>query len=409
MPNDKIDSLKIGSTTYDIDLPPDATPSINYLTVNDAGVYFNTSNRCISSFHDNYVGSVYDFCDDTGSGFFQLRTLNWDDTPFSIHYEYDDGEDAASYDWIFPMEDGTLALRSDLGCSSVAYCSTAASTAAKTASMPYYNRLSNGTRILLRTTISNTATSNVTLNVNSTGAKTVKIAGSAVTSSNWPAGDYIAYYNGTNWDLTRIYLTDNNTNYYPIRSYTSGLQISTYSGSTDCQLYVPNATTSQKGVATIMTQTQFDTATGGTSPSSTVNPIVDLIYPIGSIFMSASASADPNSLFTGTTWVAIQDSFLLAKGSSYPTLGATGGTPTHSHTLSQAYAQITAFNDGSYYPVVYKEVNNKPEWNSSAGVRSSAYYSTTKSSTYGAQVAGQTDQQTNMPPYIVVNVWKRTA
>ena len=29
---DKIDSLKIGSTSYDIDLPPDATPSIASLT-----------------------------------------------------------------------------------------------------------------------------------------------------------------------------------------------------------------------------------------------------------------------------------------------------------------------------------------------------------------------------------------
>jgi len=46
--------------------------------------------------------------------------------------------------------------------------------------------------------------------------------------------------------LNDIRTTDNN--YYPIRSYTSGLQISTYSGSLNCQLYVPYATTSQKGV-----------------------------------------------------------------------------------------------------------------------------------------------------------------
>jgi hypothetical protein len=30
---DKIDQLKIGNTSYDIDLPPDATPSIAGLTV----------------------------------------------------------------------------------------------------------------------------------------------------------------------------------------------------------------------------------------------------------------------------------------------------------------------------------------------------------------------------------------
>ena len=54
---------------------------------------------------------------------------------------------------------------------------------------------------------------------------------------------------------TTIALTDNNTNYYPIRSYTSGLQISSYSGSADCQLYVPNATYSQAGVVTTADQT----------------------------------------------------------------------------------------------------------------------------------------------------------
>ena len=40
------------------------------------------------------------------------------------------------------------------------------------------------------------------------------------------------------------------TNYYPIRSYTSGLQISSYSGSSNCQLYVPNASLNQSGVVT---------------------------------------------------------------------------------------------------------------------------------------------------------------
>ena len=33
---DKIDQLKIGNTSYDIDLPPDATPSIASLTVSGA-------------------------------------------------------------------------------------------------------------------------------------------------------------------------------------------------------------------------------------------------------------------------------------------------------------------------------------------------------------------------------------
>lgn len=48
--------------------------------------------------------------------------------------------------------------------------------------------------------------------------------------------------------------TDTNTNYYPIRVYTSGFPISSYSGSTDCALYVPYASTSQAGVVDTLDQ-----------------------------------------------------------------------------------------------------------------------------------------------------------
>jgi hypothetical protein len=83
--------------------------------------------------------------------------------------------------------------------SSLAYCETAASTAAKTATMPGF-ALSSGQYIFLRTTTTNSATSNVTLNINSTGNKPVKIGNSSTnpTASNFPAGDYLAKYDGTN-------------------------------------------------------------------------------------------------------------------------------------------------------------------------------------------------------------------
>lgn len=60
--------------------------------------------------------------------------------------------------------------------------------------------LSSGQYIFLRTTTTNSATSSVTLNINSTGAKPVKIGNSSTnpTASNFPAGDYIANYDGTN-------------------------------------------------------------------------------------------------------------------------------------------------------------------------------------------------------------------
>ena len=78
--------------------------------------------------------------------------------------------------------------------------------------MPKFALVNNAT-ILVRVSTTNSATSNVTLNVNSTGAKSIYIGGSAWSTSNQlNAGDYLATYDGTYWKLTRIYLSDTDTN-----------------------------------------------------------------------------------------------------------------------------------------------------------------------------------------------------
>ena len=104
--------------------------------------------------------------------------------------------------------------------SGVAYCSTAAATATKTATMPGFE-LVTGQRILLQTTNTNSATSNVKLSVNGTTAKPIKIGTSNVTSSNFPAAWWIANYDGTNWVLTRVYLSDTNTDTMVTQSATT--------------------------------------------------------------------------------------------------------------------------------------------------------------------------------------------
>ena len=59
---------------------------------------------------------------------------------------------------------------------------------------------------------------------------------------------------------------------------------------------------------------------------------IDNIYPVGSIYISVN-STNPSQLFGGI-WEQIQNTFLLAAGSSY-TAGATGGSATMAHTHSQ--------------------------------------------------------------------------
>lgn len=60
--------------------------------------------------------------------------------------------------------------------------------------------------------------------------------------------------------------------------------------------------------------------------------LIDLIYPVGSIYMSVNATS-PAALFGGT-WEQIQDRFLLAAGSTYDA-GSTGGEATHQLSVEE--------------------------------------------------------------------------
>lgn len=81
-------------------------------------------------------------------------------------------------------------------------CSTAAGTAAKTASLSGF-ALKNGARVIVKFTNANTATSNVTLNIQSTGAKKITYKGNDLTATDsWEAGTTIEFvYNGTSWEM----------------------------------------------------------------------------------------------------------------------------------------------------------------------------------------------------------------
>ena len=79
---------------------------------------------------------------------------------------------------------------------------TAASTAAKTASMSNYTATANR-YVVINFQYANTSASAITLNINGTGAKPLYINGVASSSSNYSfaAGPYILWYNGTNYYL----------------------------------------------------------------------------------------------------------------------------------------------------------------------------------------------------------------
>ena len=92
-------------------------------------------------------------------------------------------------------------------------CSTAAGTAAKTVALTGF-KLDTGSRVMVKFTVTNTA-ANPTLNVNSTGAKSIMYRGSAITADYLAANRvYEFVYDGTNYELVGDINTDTNTKLY---------------------------------------------------------------------------------------------------------------------------------------------------------------------------------------------------
>lgn len=116
--------------------------------------------------------------------------------------------------------------------------------------------------------------------------------------------------------------------------------------------------------------------------------------PVGAIFLSVTEESPAASY--GGTWERIKDRFLLAAGDTY-TAGATGGAATHTLT--------TAEMPNHYHSLggeVVKWVNG---YGNLAGAVSGSY----GQGISGTQYAGGGGAHNNMPPYLVVYVWKRVA
>ena len=103
-----------------------------------------------------------------------------------------------------------------------------------------------------------------------------------------------------------------------------------------------------------------------------ITEICNVIYPIGSIYISIN-NIEPSSLFGGT-WEKLEDRFLLASGKTY-TNGNIGGEATHKLTIDEM---------PSHTHTLEAQPNNLTS-------------------------TGNSQPHNNMPPYLVVNMWKRTA
>lgn len=132
---------------------------------------------------------------------------------------------------------------------------------------------------------------------------------------------------------------------------------------------------------------------------------VDTIYPVGSIYMSMAVT-DPSSVWPGTTWERIQDMFLLAAGNTYAA-GATGGEATHKLTEEEmpSHTHYERFRGEWQVEPVYARNINAFAHASYDWIEESDQVTHTPCSDY----VGGDQAHNNLPPYIAVYMWKRTA
>lgn len=147
------------------------------------------------------------------------------------------------------------------------------------------------------------------------------------------------------------------------------------------------------------------TINAGTFGGMTVGQFVDMIYPVGSIYMSASATS-PASLFGGT-WESIGGRFLLGADATYAA-GSTGGEAAHTlstHEIPHHYHNSYCLGlSGTMDAPAYYAVFNRSAYTYNYAETTSKALDVASTS-----VIGGDQPHNNMPPYLAVYMWQRTA
>ena len=122
------------------------------------------------------------------------------------------------------------------------------------------------------------------------------------------------------------------------------------------------------------------------SPNVYSKSILDLIYPVGAIAIGAKPSIG--------TWERIQGRFLWASNTAHPA-GSTGGEETHKLTVNEIPSHNHTISEGNGSP--------GSQW-SLGSVQNGG-----RNTSMGTNKTGGGRAHNNMPPYLSVDMWRRTA
>lgn len=149
------------------------------------------------------------------------------------------------------------------------------------------------------------------------------------------------------------------------------------------------------------------------APTVAGTSLLDLIYPVGSIYLSMQNASPAETL--GGTWEAITGAFLLPSEQS----GQTGGSRTHQHAFGVRFHPYygALVGEGDAIGVSDYAADGTLSWQAGGwdanvdGVsKNSGLSSGTGTTTVSRQKAmGATSFAEHMPPYLTVYAWQRTA
>jgi hypothetical protein len=178
------------------------------------------------------------------------------------------------------------------------------------------------------------------------------------------------------------------------------------------------------------------TATAGTATTQIattafVTSALSAAYPIGSIYLNASSSTNPSALLGFGTWEAFGTGRMMvgfnASDALFDTLEETGGSKdavvvshTHSTTVSTAsltgsivgIAESFGVGGGTASGVFTKTNGNTvgiTPLQNDAGDGGGVTFDASHTHTVTNASTGSSGTNANLPPYITVRMWKRTA
>lgn len=173
---------------------------------------------------------------------------------------------------------------------------------------------------------------------------------------------------------------------------------------------VVTGTTTLTGVPTAPTAATNVNNTQIATTAFIKNILNEIIYPVGSIYTSATISTNPNTLLGFGTWAAFGAGRVLVGNGSGFTAGATGGSAdavvvSHTHTATvtdpgHQHTYTAHLNTGASGPVSLDD-------------RMPLQTNNTSTATTGISVSNSTTgvsgTNANLQPYVVVYMWNRTA